>query len=114
MNVEVRTGNSEVICLGIGEYIIRLEECGGKEVEWGRDNTGTMKNPYPGMKGGGECKFVSAAGFTSLQVGRQPALGVIAQRGQGECADEFRVVDHVKSFGKINYILVNMRSEGQG
>ena len=29
-------------------------------------------------------------------------FGVISQRGAGECRDEFRVVDHVKSFGEVN------------
>ena len=31
-------------------------------------------------------------------------FGVIAQRREGECSDEFGVVDHIKSFGKINFL----------
>ena len=46
-----------------------------------------MRNPYPGMKGGGE--------------GSQ-RLGVIAQREEDEYGDEFGVVDYVRSLGKIN------------
>ena len=30
------------------------------------------------------------------------SFGVIAQREDDECGDEFGVVDHVKNFGKVN------------
>ena len=33
INVEVGTGNSEVISIGDGEKVVGLEECGDKEVE---------------------------------------------------------------------------------
>ena len=33
INVGVGTRNSEVICIGIGEKVVGLRECGGKEVE---------------------------------------------------------------------------------
>ena len=51
-NVGVGTGNSEVICIGVGQKVVGLGECGGKVVE------------YSSMKGGGEGKVVSAASCT--------------------------------------------------
>ena len=50
----------------------------------------------------GQGKVISTTGFSLFQVDRESTFGVIAQRGEGECADEFGVVDHIKSFGKIN------------
>jgi len=33
VNVGIEIGNSEVICIGVGEKVVGLGECGGKEVE---------------------------------------------------------------------------------
>jgi len=33
INIGVGTGNSEVISIGVGEKVVGLEECEGKEVE---------------------------------------------------------------------------------
>ena len=63
INVGVGTGSSEVICRGVDEKVPGLGECKGKEVEYGR---GPLKDPYLGIKGGGEGKVVSAAGCTTF------------------------------------------------
>ena len=49
-----------------GEKFVGSGKCGCKKVEKGRKYTSALRAPYSGMKGGGEGKVVSAAGYTSF------------------------------------------------
>ena len=70
INVEVGTSNSEVICIGVGEKVVGLRECGDKEFKLGRAYASALKDPYSIMKRGRDGKVVSAVGCTPFGVGR--------------------------------------------
>ena len=51
-----------MICRGVDEKVVRLGECGGKEVERSRGYTSALRDPYSSVKEEGDGKVVSAAG----------------------------------------------------
>ena len=57
INIRVRTGNSGVINIGVGEKVIGLREYGDEEVEKGKGYTCALKDLHLGMKKGGEGKL---------------------------------------------------------
>ena len=57
INVGVGTGNSEVIYIGVGEKVVGLSECGGKEVDKSRGYTSALRDPYSAMNGGERVKL---------------------------------------------------------
>ena len=82
--------------IGVGEKV----ECGGKEVKQGRGYTSALRDPIPGMKREERVKLYRQLAVRPF---KQPdSKGLVLLRGGSECADEFGVVNHIESFGKIN------------
>ena len=70
------------------------------EEDWG--DAGALRDSSVDVPIGGGGVVVSAAGHPPAKVGRQPANRVMSECCLREGGNEFGVVDHVESFGKIN------------
>ena len=94
-------GVGEVVCVGSRE----LGGCGigvDEEIEEDRGDAGALRDACVDVPIGGGGVVVSAAGHPPAQVDGQPANRVMLECCLREGGNEFSVVDHVKSFGKIN------------
>ena len=58
---------------------------------------------YYGVSGGKESEVLLKAGCPFIQVDRQSAFGMVAQKKKNECGDEFGVVGNVKSLEEVNH-----------